>query len=163
MGDEMQLTNNAQSESIALGEQLYQADLHFTKITEYGFNLTDFLSGTAVPPAAGARVDVAFAGTLSGSRINGRMSGVDYLHIRGDGQTRMHIHAEITTEDNEKIAFFGDGVIAPDQATGLLVFRERVTFTTACPVHSWISSITGWGQGTVDPAKGQINVTLFSI
>ena len=159
----MQLINREQTDSLTLGEQLYEADLHFTNVTEYGFNLTDFLSGSAVPPPAGARVDVAFEGTLSGSRINGRMTGVDYLHIRGDGQTSMHIHAEITTEDNEKIAFFGDGLIAPDQASGLLAFRERVTFTTSCPAHSWISSITGWGQGTVDAAKGQIQVTLFSI
>ena len=53
----MQLINTEQTESLTLGEQLYEADLHFSKITEYGFNLTDFLSGSAVPPPAGARVD----------------------------------------------------------------------------------------------------------
>jgi hypothetical protein len=159
----MQVITEAHSDHVTLSDKLYEADMHFTRITEYGFSLTDFLNGQATPPAGGARVDVAFEGTLIGSKVNGRMSGVDYLHLRADGQTSLHIHAEITTDDGEKIAFFGDGVINDDRTHGLLHFSERVTFTTSYPAHRWMSGIGGWGRGTVDPVKGEIKVTLFAI
>jgi hypothetical protein len=93
------------STSFAFGELLYDATLRFTKVIEYGLSLAAFLGGQAAPPPAGSRIDVVFEGPLSGPRIKGHMSGVDYLQIRADGQAKLHIHAEIATDDGEKIAF----------------------------------------------------------
>ena len=150
------------SAAIAVGELLYDATVHFTKITEYGLSLTAFLSGQAAPPPAGARIDVAFEGSISGPKLKGYASGIDYLHIRADGHVRLHIHAEITTDDGEKIAFFGDGVASPAGEADLFQLRENVTLTTACPAYAWLNQVVGWGQGTVDPAKGEIRVKLYA-
>jgi len=150
------------STSFALGEPLYDATLHFTKVTEYGLSMAGFLGGQA-PPPAGSRIDVAFEGSISGPKIKGHMSGVDYLQIRADGQVRLHIHAEIATEAGEKIAFFGDGIIRPDKNTGLLQLRENVTLTSSSPAYAWVNTVVGWGQGTVNPATGEISVTVYAV
>jgi hypothetical protein len=151
------------STSFALGEQLYDATLHFTKVTEYGLSMAAFLGGQAPPPPSGSRIDVAFEGSISGPKIKGHMSGVDYLQIRADGQVRLHIHAEIATEAGEKIAFFGDGIIRPDKNTGLLQLRENVTLTSSSPAYAWVNTVVGWGQGTVNPATGEISVTVYAV
>jgi hypothetical protein len=39
------------------------------------------------------------------------VTGVGYIDIRADGRAQLHIHAEITTEDDKKIALFAAGVL----------------------------------------------------
>jgi len=145
------------------GEPLYEATLRFTKVTEYGLSLGAFLAGQAAPPPAGSRIDVAFEGSLSGPKIKGHMSGVDYLQIRADGQAKLHIHAEIATDDGEKIAFFGDGIVRPEENTGLLQLRENITLTSSSPAYAWVNLVVGWGQGTVNPATGEIRVKVYAV
>jgi hypothetical protein len=82
---------------------------------------------------------------------------VDYIHARADGRLQLHIQAEITTEDNEKIAFFADGVAIPEEGTGLFQLRENGTFTTSSPAYTWLNPLQIWAIGTVDPVKGQVN------
>jgi len=126
-------------------------------------SLTGFLSGRALPPPAGARIDVAFEGPISGPKLKGHISGVDYLHIRADGHVRLHIHGEITTDDGDKVAFFGDGIAYSQGNTGLLQLRENITLTTSCPAYAWVNQVTGWGQGTVEPAKGEVKVKAYAV
>jgi hypothetical protein len=151
------------STTFAFGEILYEATLHFTKVTDYGFSMAALLGGQAPPPPAGSQIDVWFEGDVSGPKIKGHMSGIDYLQIRADGQVRLHIHAEIATGDGERIAFFGDGIIRPDPATGLLLLRENIALTSAFPSYAWVNTAVGWGQGTVDPATGEIRVTVYAV
>ena len=146
-----------------IGELLYDATVHFTRITEYGLSLTAFLSSQAAPPSAGARIDVAFEGSISGPKLKGHASGVDYVYIRADGQVKLHIHAEITTDDGEKIAFLADGVASPEQGSSLLQIRESVTLTTSSPAYAWVNRVVGWGQGAVDPAKGEVRVKVYAV
>jgi len=44
-------------------------------------------------------------GSSSGPRLKGTLTDVDYLQMRADGRTDLHIHAEITNEDGEKSVF----------------------------------------------------------
>ena len=149
------------STTITVGELLYEFTGQFTKVTEYGVSLEALLAGQAAPAPGGARFDVAFEGSSRGPRLKGILAGVDYLQMRADGRTELHIHAEITTEDGE-IAFFADGVATPEEGTGVLQIRENITLSTSSPPYSWVNQLQVWGQGTVDPAKGEINVKGYA-
>lgn len=150
------------STTITVGEPIYDVTVHFTRVTEYGVRLEALVSGQVAPPPAGARFDAAFEGVARGPKLKGTIVGVDYLHIRADGRTELHIHAEITTEDGEKIAFFADGVATPEAGTGVMQLRENVTLTTASPAYAWVNRLQIWAQGTVDPAKGEVNVKGYA-
>jgi Protein of unknown function (DUF3237) len=116
----------------------------------------------SAPPPEGARIDAAFDGTVTGPKLKGRINAVDYAHIRADGRFQLHIHGEITTEDNEKIALFADGAAIPEEGTGLYQLRENVTLTTSSPAYSWVNPLQVWGIGTVDLVKRQINVKAYA-
>ena len=142
------------------GELLYEVNMQITKVTEYGLSLTAFLCGQASPALEGGRIDVAFEGTISGPKLKGRVSGIDYIQIRGDGHPQLHVHAEITTGEGDKIALFADGIARPEAGTNLLQIRENITYTTSAAAFVWINRVLGWGQGTVDPARGEIKMKV---
>jgi hypothetical protein len=150
------------SGTIATGQLIYEVTLNFTKVTEYGVSMEALVSGQSAPPPEGARIDVAFDGSSSGPKLKGHISGVDYIYARADGRFQLHIHAEITTEDNEKIAFFVDGVAIPEEGTGLFQLRENGTFTTSSPAYTWLNPLQIWAIGTVGPVKGQVNVKGYA-
>jgi hypothetical protein len=147
--------------SVRVSETLYEARAHFTQITEYGVSMEAFLAGEATPPPEGIRIDVAFEGTLTGQRLKGSVRGVDYLQVRADGHVELHIHASIATPDGANIAFFADGVGTAAEEGGLVQIRESVILTTACAEYAWVNRLPIWASGTVDPAKGEINVTGY--
>ncbi len=152
------------SATITVGELLYEMTVHFTKVTEYGVSRKAVRSGQVAIPPAGARFDVVFEGVMRGPKLKGTVAGVDYLHVRADGRTQVHVHAEITTDDGEKIAFFADGVSTPDpeQGTDVMQIRETVTLTTASPGYTWVNQLQVWAQGTVDRTKGELNVKGYA-
>lgn len=150
------------SATITVGELLYDMSVHFTKVTEYGVSMEAVLGGQVAPPPEGARFDVAFEGVSRGPKLKGTVAGVDYVHIRADGRLQLHIHAELTTDDGEKIALFADGVGTPEEGTGVVQLRENVTLSTSSPAYSWVNQLQVWGQGTVDPAKGEVNVKGYA-
>jgi hypothetical protein len=51
-----------------------------------------------------ARFDVPFEGESVGPKLRGKVAGIDYLRTRADGGFELHIHAEITTDDGQKIS-----------------------------------------------------------
>jgi hypothetical protein len=112
---------------INLGELLYEYTLSITGLTEYGVSLQELASGKIPPPPEGARFDVAFAGEATGSKLSGKVSGIDYLHIRADGRFQLDVHAEITTEDGQKISLKADGVAIPRKDSSISDLRENVT------------------------------------
>jgi hypothetical protein len=145
-----------------VGELIYEYTLNITKVTDYGVSMEALISGQSARPSEGARIDVAFDGAASGPKLKGRINGVDYVHIRADGRFQLHIHSEITTEDNQKIALFADGVAIPEAGTSLLQLRENVTLTTSSPAYSWVNPLQVWATGIVDLAKGQINLKGYA-
>ena len=144
------------------GELIYEYTLQFTKVTDYGVPLDALLSGEAAPPAAGARIDVAFKGTCLGPKLRGVVEGVDYIHMRADGRVQLHIHADITTDEGKKIALTAGGVamLTPGSSIGQL--RENVALTTSDPDYSWVNPIQVWASGTVDLEKGEVHVKAYS-
>jgi hypothetical protein len=78
---------------------------HLTGETHFGIDLQSALSGAQAIPPEGVRVDVTFEGEFTGPKIKGTIAGTDYVLMRGDGVSRLHAHAVITTDDGERIAF----------------------------------------------------------
>ncbi len=149
-------TNN-----ITVGELLYEVTADFTGVTEFGASMADILSGQAPPPPEGARFDVAFEGSITGPKLNGTLTGVDYINIRADGRAVLHIHGESTTNDDQKIALFADGVATPEEGSPVLQLRENATLTSSSPAYAWVNSLQAWGIGTVDTAQGQVKVKVY--
>jgi hypothetical protein len=95
--------------TVEIDELLYEYTLKITGLTEYGFSFEALMAGTAPPPPEGARFNVLFEGAAVG-KLKGTIAGVDYLRVRADGRFDLHIHADITTDDGQKISLEADGV-----------------------------------------------------
>ncbi|HET7118205.1 MAG TPA: DUF3237 family protein [Hanamia sp.] len=148
---------------IDMGEPLYEYNLKITGLTEYGVSLQELASGKIPPPPEGARFDVAFAGEANGSKLSGKVSGVDYLHIRADGRFQLDIHAEITTKDGQKISLKADGVAIPRKDSSISDLRENVTLFTSSKDYAWVNTIQVWGVGTVDLSNQSVYIAGYSI
>ena len=143
------------------GELIYEYTVQFTQVVEYGIAAQAIFSGQT-PPPEGARFDVYFEGPITGSKVQGTVKGVDYLHVRADGRCQLHIHAEITTADGKKIALAADGVGIPEQGSPVFQLRENVTLTTSHPEYSWVNTIQVWAPGTVDVSKGEVRIKGYA-
>jgi hypothetical protein len=64
--------------------------------------------------------------------------------VRADGRLQLHFHAEITTEDGKKIAFFADGVLTPKSGSPIAQLRLNITLTTCAAEYSWVNPIQVW-------------------
>lgn len=146
---------------ITVGEFLYDGAVNFIEVVEFGVSLKALLSGQATVPLAGARFDVHVRGVLRGPKLSGTFVGVDYLHMRADGRAQLHIHGQITTEDNQNIAFFADGVTYPQEGTSVWQLRENVSLITASQAYAWVNQLQVWGQGTVNPETGEVRVKAY--
>jgi hypothetical protein len=148
--------------TIEVGELLYEYELKFTGITEYGVSLESLVTGETAPPPEGARIDVAFQGTSTGPKLKGSVTGVDYVRIRADGRFQLHIHAEITTDDGEKIALFADGVACPREGSSIADLRENATLSTSSKTYAWVNTLQVWGTGTVDLDEQVVRIKGYS-
>ena len=145
------------------GELLYEYTCGFTQVVEYGTSAEALFAGQTPPPPEGARIDVYFEGPVTGSRLKGTVTGVDYLVIRADGRAQLNIHAEITTEDGKKIALAADGVAIPREGSPVFQLRENVTLTTNHPEYAWVNPIQVWAPGTVDVSKREIRIKAYAV
>ena len=145
------------------GEPIYEYTLQITQVVGYGVSAEALIAGQTPPPAEGARFDVHFEGHVSGSRVNGTVKGVDYLHIRADGRVQLDIHAEIATEDGKNIALAADGVGIQEAGSPVFQLRENVTLTSNHPEYSWVNPLQIWAPGTVDMAKGEIRIKGYAV
>ncbi len=148
--------------TIEVGELLYEVTAKFTGMTEYGVSFESLKSGEAAPPPEGARFDVAFAGALTGPKLKGKVTGVDYLRIRADGRFEIHIHAEITADDGQKIALHADGVALPRKGSSIADLRENITLFTSSKDYTWVNALQVWGIGTVDSAEQVVHLKGYS-
>ena len=112
--------------------------------------------------SGGARFDVAFEGTSNGPKLKGKVTGVDYVRIRADGRFQLHIHAEITAEDGQKIALHANGVALQRQGSTIADLRENVTLFSSSKDYTWVNALQVWGIGTVDLAKQVIHLKAYA-
>lgn len=150
-------------QAIIPGELIYEYAPRFTQVVEYGVSAEAVFSGQTPPPPEGARFDVSFEGPVSGPKLKGTVRGVDYLHIRADGRAQLHIHAEIATEDGNRIALAADGVAIPEEGSPIFQLRENVTLMTNHPDYAWVNPIQVWAPGTVDVSKGEIRIKAYAV
>jgi hypothetical protein len=139
------------------GEKIYEYDLDFTGVTDYGVSLEAILSGKEKVPPQGARFDVAFEGRVSG-RLSGQVRGVDYLRMRADGRIDLDIRATIATDDGCRIALSADGVGVPRPGEPIAGLFENVSLTTAAVNYAWVNSRQIWAPGTVNLAVGKVHI-----
>jgi Protein of unknown function (DUF3237) len=144
------------------GELIYDHIVQIKQVTEYGVALDTLLSGAGRPPAEGARFDLHVEGTANGPKLKGAVKDVDYMNVRADGRLQLHFHAEITTEDGQKIALFADGVATPTQGSPVAQLRLNVTLTTSAAEYSWVNPIQFWAPGTLDFAKGEARFKAYA-
>ena len=85
--------------TIQMGEPLYECTLKITGLIEYGANFGELIAQKIPIPPEGARFDIAFAGEATGSKLSGKVSGIDYTYMRADGRFQLDVHAELTTKD----------------------------------------------------------------
>jgi hypothetical protein len=142
------------------GEKIYEYNLDFTGVTDFGIALHAILSGQQAPPPQGARFDVAFAGQATG-RLNGRVQGVDYVRIRADGRIDLDIRATIETDDGCRIALAADGVGVPRAGEPVADIFENVSLLTAAPHYAWVNTRQIWAPGTVDLAAGKVHIEAY--
>ena len=149
--------------TIEMGEPLYEYTLKITGIVEYGVNFGELAAQKIPIPPEGARFDVAFAGEATGSKLSGKVSGIDYTHMRADGRFQLDVHAEMTTEDGQKISLKADGVAIQREGSSISDLRENVTLFSSSKDYTWVNTIQVWGVGTVDLATQTIYIAGYSI
>jgi hypothetical protein len=148
--------------TLPVTEHLYDETAHVTRITDYGVRYRDFIGGRVGLPPQGARFDIAFEGSISGEKLRGSIAGLDFAEVRADGRFQLDMHAEITTDDGEKIAYFADGIfMPPGDESGIAQARYSVRLTTASPRYTWLNKLEIWVSGSVDVNKGEISMKAY--
>jgi hypothetical protein len=155
--------NQKNMSTIQMGKPLYECTLKITGLAEYGISFEKVISGQLPIPPEGARFDVAFAGEATGSQINGKIVGVDYTHMRADGRFQLDVHAEITTDDGQRISVKADGVAIQRKDSSISDLRENVTLFSSSKDYTWVNGIQVWGVGTVDLATQTIYIACYSV
>ena len=148
--------------TIEVGELLYEYTLKITGMAEYGVSFGALMAGKIPPPPEGARFDVAFAGEMTGPKLKGKITGVDYIGMRADGRIELDIHAEITMDGGQKISLKADGVGLPRKESSIADLRENVTLFTSAKDYRWVNAIQVWGIGTVDFDRQIVQVKGYS-
>lgn len=148
--------------ALPVAEHLYDETAHVTRITDYGVRYRDFIVGRVGLPPEGARFDIAFEGSIRGERLRGSIAGLDFAEVRADGRFQLDMHAEITTDDGEKIAYVADGIfMPPEDEGGVAEARYSVRLTTASPRYTWLNKLEIWVRGSVDVNEGEISMKAY--
>ena len=143
------------SETMSVQELVYEETFQLTGETHFGIDMQSALSGAQEIPPEGVRIDLTFAGELTGPKIKGKIAGTDYLLMRGDGVSKLHVHAVITTDDEERIAFYADGIAFLEAGSPVVQLRANVTLHTAAPPYAWVNREQFWATGETNLATGQ--------
>jgi len=136
-------------------ELAYEETLQLTGETDFGIAMAAAMSGEQAIPPEGLRFDSTFVGELTGPKLSGKVEGIDYVLMRGDGIVKLHAHAVITTTDGDRISFFADGTAVVGEGTPIAQLRENVVLHTACPEYAWVNREQFWATGELDLSTGK--------
>lgn len=151
------------SQTIPVGELIYEADIRFTQIVEYGVSMEALTMGKIPIPLEGARFDQVFEGQLHGPKLRGKISGTDHLFVRADGLFQLHLHARVTTDDSANIAFSSKGVSLQIEGEKETQLRAAVSLFTSSEAYRWVNKLQLWALGTLDPEKGKAVVKAYAV
>ena len=143
------------------GEKVYECDLTITGMTDYGVTLGALLSGQEKAPLQGARIDLAFEGSIKGALTGKVYRGVEYLLIRADGRTDLDGRATVETEDGHRIAMRIEGVATARSGEAVMDLIANVRLTTAARKYEWVNTRQIWGLAVANLETGQIRVESF--
>jgi hypothetical protein len=146
--------------AIDAGALIYEYRPQITQVVEFGASADAVLSGQA-PPPEGARFDFYREGPVSGPKLQGTFSGVDYIYFRADGRAEINIHGAITTEDGKRIALQAGGVAIPEEGSPVFQLREHVSLMSNHPELVWVNLIEVWARGVVDVSTGQVHLQAY--
>jgi hypothetical protein len=149
--------------TIEMGEPLYEYTLKIIGMVEYGVSFEELVTQKIPVPPEGARFDVVFSGEATGTKLSGKVSGIDYTHMRADGRFQLDVHAEITTEDGQKVSLKADGVAIQRKDSSISDLRENVTLFSSSKDYTWLNTIQVWAVGTVDLATQTIYLAGYSV
>lgn len=133
---------------------LFEEAIQLTGQTGFGLDLQSAMANPEAIPAGGLRVNFPFQGKLSG-KISGEIAGTDYATVRADGVGELHVLAAITTDDGERIAFFGQGYAITEPGSPINEIREAVTLSTASLKYAWVNRAQVFITGSIDGTTGQ--------
>jgi hypothetical protein len=139
---------------------LFDARLHFVSTLEYGYSMAEVVSGAQIPHE-GVRFDVFFEGEIRGARVNGYVSGVDYVTLGPNGVSQLHVHARITTDDACHIALHAEGSSSRREGGSFADTRERVTLSTAADRYRWLNQLSAIAIGVADLQAGTIELSVM--
>ena len=145
------------------GALIYEYTPQVTQIIEYGASAEAVLMRTSPPPKEGARLDLYLEGPVIAGRLQGTVTGVDYLNMRADGRAELHIHGHITLEDGKKVALEAGGVAVPEGDSSIFQLREHVNLTSNDPALAWVNATEVWARGTVDVSTGQVHLRAYAV
>jgi hypothetical protein len=145
------------------GELIYEYTPQVIRTVEYGASAEDVLMRTSPPPKEGARLDLYLEGPVIAGRLQGTVTGVDYLNMRADGRAELHIHGHITLEDGKKVALEAGGVAIPEGDSSVFQLREHVKLTSNHPALAWVNTTEVWARGTVDVSTGQVHLRAYAV
>jgi hypothetical protein len=143
-------------------EMIYEAEIHFTGMVDYGVRMEDLSSKKVAIPPAGARFDQTFEGSLNGPILSGKISGTDYLHVRADGLFQLHLHARVTTDDGANISMSSEGISVQIEGEELAQLRAAISLYTAADTYRWLNQQQLWAIGTLDPTRGEALVRAYA-
>jgi hypothetical protein len=138
---------------------LFDASLNYRVNVEYGFSFDQSMAGEPIPPE-GARFDVYFEGDIRGERLQGKVTGVDYVTLGPDRVAHLHVHAHITTNDGCHIAIHSEGFARRRAGSTLADTHETMTFATSDEQYKWINRVRAAGTGTSDTQNGRIEIRV---
>jgi hypothetical protein len=114
------------------------------------------------PTPAGTRIDLQLAGDAEeGSRVRGRLEGVDYLTVRPDGVSLLDVHATLRSPDGDVVAVRASGVGAPtpDGSRG----RLACTFQTASDKLGWMNAVLAVAATTSNRRTGELRLAAYTL
>ena len=141
---------------------IYEAEIQFTGVVDYGVRMEALTSGQAAIPLSGARFDQTFEGTLRGPKLRGRISGTDYLYVRADGLFQLHLHAQVTTDDGAQVSMASEGISMQIEGQQETQLRAAVSLFTAVEAYTWLNHLRLWAVGTLDPVRGHALVRAYA-
>jgi hypothetical protein len=140
---------------------LFDAQLHFISTVEYGYSRADAAAGNPIPEE-GVRFDMFFEGYVRGERINGRISGIDYVTLGPDGVSQLHVHGHIITDDGSPIAVHAQGHARRRPDSSLADTQETLSFSTAIERYSWLNHVQATATGLANLETGMLDLQVVS-